>query len=299
MEDTVYAVATGATDTVETEAPVTDSEHNHGFGTPQPQGHGGQPNQNRKDTHPDTVDFQSPMSQERHYSNPFTTPADQQPTQHFSSPQSQPHQGQHGQWGNQQQPAGGYNAAYPQQAAAPTGSSNGGKLILIAVLILAMLLVIAALAYLFFFKNSTTGNQAQPPLTTEAQVSEETTGGAEEATTAAETTTYEEETTSAEPEKRPEHPALPDGAQPVNDAARNNEPGGDFNNVYRGSTVTTEPFANIVRDEYVKHYVDTKELNATIDAYSPITKQTYRMDCSDNGKFVTCKGGNNAIVYIV
>ncbi len=312
MEDTVYAVAAGATDTVETEAPVTDSEHNHGFGTPQPQGHGGQPNQNRKDTHPDTVDFQSPLSQERHYSNPFATPADQQPTQHFSSPQAQPgqpsqqnqqgwagHQSQQDQWGNQQQPAGGYNAAYPQQAAAHSGSSNGGKLILIAVLILAMLLVIAALAYLFFFKNSTTGNQAQPPLTTEAQVSEETTGADEEATSAAETTTSEEETTSAEPEKRPEHPALPDGAQPVNDAARNNEPGGDFNNVYRGSAVTSEPFANIVRDEYVKHYVDTKELNATINAYSPITKQTYTVDCSDNGKFVTCKGGNNAIVYIV
>ncbi|STC76051.1 putative secreted protein [Corynebacterium minutissimum] len=315
MEGTVYAVAIGATDTVETEAPVTDSEHNHGFGTPQPQGHGGQPNQNRKDTHPETVDFESPLSQERQYSNPFATPADQQPTQHFSAPQAQPgqpsqqgqqgqqgwteHQGQHGQWGNQQQPAGGYNAAYPQQAAASTGSSNGGKLILIAVLILAMLLVIAALAYLFFFKNSTTGNQAQPPLTTEAQVSEETTGADEEATSAAETTTSEEETTSAEPEKRPEHPALPDGAQPVNDAARNNEPGGDFNNVYRGSAVTSEPFANIVRDEYVKHYVDTKELNATINAYSPITKQTYTVDCSDNGKFVTCKGGNNAIVYIV
>lgn len=318
MEDTVYAVAAGATDTVETEAPVTDSEHNHGFGTPQPQGHGGQPNQNRKDTHPDTVDFQSPLSQERHYSNPFATPADQQPTQHFSSPQAQAgqpnqqghrgqqnqqgwagNQGQQDQWGNQQQPAGGYNAAYPQQAAAHSGSSNGGKIILIAVLILAVLLVIAALAYLFFFKNSTTGNQAQPPLTTEAQVSEETTGADEEATSAAETTTSEEETTSAEPEKRPEHPALPDGAQPVNDAARNNEPGGDFNNVYRGSAVTSEPFANIVRDEYVKHYVDTKELNATINAYSPITKQTYTVDCSDNGKFVTCKGGNNAIVYIV
>ena len=134
------------------------------------------------------------------------------------------------------------------------------------------------------------------------QATEGTAGDEDEAPTAGEATkqtTSPEKTTSAAPKKRPEYPELPSGAEPVNAAARNNEPGGNFNSVYRGSTVTSESFAKVVRDEYVKHYVDTKELNATISAYSPVTKQTYTMDCSDNGKFVTCTGGNNAIVYIL
>ena len=92
---------------------------------------------------------------------------------------------------------------------------------------------------------------------------------------------------------------MPEGAIPANDAARNNEPGGNFNSVYRGTVVTTESFANVVRDEYVKHYVETHEFDATIKAYSPVTEITYTMDCSDNGEFVTCTGGNNAVVLIL
>ncbi|WP_144791575.1 SpoIIIAH-like family protein [Corynebacterium singulare] len=288
---------------------MTDSERNHGFGAPHPQEHGGQPHSSRKDTHPETVDFEpqsGPLSQDRQYSNPFAHQGAAHPTQQFptqeQSPGQQGWQGQQNQWGQQTAPAGGSPAAYPQQATAHSSSSNGGKMVLIAVLILAVLLVIAALGYLFFFKNSTSGHQAQPPLTTGVQATEEATGDEGEANSTAgtaESPTSSEQTTSSEPKKRPEHPELPAGAEPVNDAARNNEPGGNFNSIYRGSTVTSEAFANIVRDEYVKHYVDTKELNATISAYSPVTKQTYTMDCSDNGKFVTCTGGNNAIVYIL
>ena len=297
-----------------TEAPVTDSDRNHGFGSQHPQGNGGQPQPSRKETHPDTVDFEAPPTQERpvhprafpqegerNYSNPFAQSgaqgnyAQQQfPTQQFP-PQSAAQGG--GQY--EQQPFA-YSTAYSESAPAHRGSGNGGKYVLIAVLILAVLLVIAALAYLIFFKNSGTGTQADAPLTTAAQLTEdnddtqETVSAADEAEK-----TTEETTTSSASQKRPEHPDLPAGAIPANDAARNNEPGGNFNSVYRGTEVTSEPFANAVRDEYVKHWVDTHEYDATIEAYSPSTKQNYTMDCSDNGEFVTCKGGNNAVVYIL
>ena len=127
-------------------------------------GYGSQPNSSRKDTHPETVDFEpqsAPFGQERQYSNPFAQPGIAHPTQQF--PTQAEHQGQQGwhgqqnQWGQQTAPAGGSAAAYPQQAAAHSNSSNGGKMVLIAVLILAVLLVIAALGFLVF-KNYTSSN---------------------------------------------------------------------------------------------------------------------------------------------
>lgn len=296
---------------------MTDSDRNYGFGSQHPQGNGGQPQPSRKETHPDTVDFEAPPTQQRpaqpqafpqegqrNYSNPFEQSGEQGnyaqqqfPAQQFP-PQAAPQGG-----GQYEQQSVAYSAAYPEGAPAQRGSSNGGKYVLIAVLILAVLLVIAALTYLIFFKHSGTGTQAESPLTTAAQLTEgtEENGDSQETASAAdeaEETTKETETTSAS-QKRPEHPDLPGGAIPANDAARNNEPGGNFNSVYRGTEVTSEPFANAVRDAYVKHYVDTHEYNAMIEAYSPMTKQNYTMDCSDNGEFVTCTGGNNAVVYIL
>lgn len=307
---------------------MTDSDRNHGFGAQYPQGNSGQPQPSRKDTHPETADFEAPPTQqrplppqsypqntgnnqsyahsgERNYSNPFAASGasgqygqqQQFQTQHFAS-QQVPQDGS-GQY--DQQPAG-YPAGYSQESSGRGSSSNSGKFVLIAVLILAVVLVMAALAYIFFFKHADSHSQAGSPLTT-AQLTEQNESAQEDAESAgseenSEETT-EQTTTISQSHKRPEYPDLPEGAIPANDAARNNEPGGNFNSVYRGTVVTTESFANVVRDEYVKHYVETHEFDATIKAYSPVTEITYTMDCSDNGEFVTCTGGNNAVVLIL
>lgn len=98
--------------------------------------------------------------------------------------------------------------------------------------------------------------------------------------------------------QRPNHVNLPSTAEPANPAARANEPTGNFNSVWRGSSVTSEAFAQAVREAYARHYVDTKQTSGTVDAFSPVTGVTYTMDCRDNGSFVTCTGGNDAVVII-
>ncbi|CAB0879550.1 hypothetical protein FRC0406_00901 [Corynebacterium diphtheriae] len=97
---------------------------------------------------------------------------------------------------------------------------------------------------------------------------------------------------------RPQYPTLPAGAMSANDAAKAGEPAGNFNNVWIGSSVTSPQFARAVRDAYASNYVATQQLNATLSVHSEVTGLDYSMQCSDNGQFVTCTGGNNAVVYI-
>ncbi|TRX34656.1 hypothetical protein FNY86_02565 [Corynebacterium guaraldiae] len=304
---------------------MTDSDRNHGFGARPQQGNGSQPQSPHQETHPETADFEAPPTQqrpvqpqqypqnmgsnpnysqsgERNYSNPFAPSGSQgqyPQQQQFSTQQFPPQAAPQDGFGQYDQQPAAYANSYAQDDAGNHGSSNSGKLVLIGVLILAVILVIAALAYLIFFKHADSGSQAEPPQTP-AQLTEQN-EGPQDSTSAAEEPekTSEQSTTTSKAQKRPEHPDLPAGAIPANDAARNNEPGGNFNSVYRGTEVTTEPFANSVRDEYVKHYVDTHEFDAKIKAFSPVTGQSYSMDCSDNGEYVTCTGGNNAVVYIL
>lgn len=58
------------------------------------------------------------------------------------------------------------------------------------------------------------------------------------------------------------------------------------------NSVTSCPFARNVRDSY-----EGSGGASTIDVYSPVTAQTYRMSCS-SGVPVVCSGGNGAAVYI-
>ncbi len=55
---------------------------------------------------------------------------------------------------------------------------------------------------------------------------------------------------------------------------------------------TSCPFAKNVRDAYFAVPGDSVE----IDVYSPVTKQTYTMNCVQTGETVTCRGGNQAVV---
>jgi hypothetical protein len=55
---------------------------------------------------------------------------------------------------------------------------------------------------------------------------------------------------------------------------------------------TSCPFAVNVRDAYFAAQADSVE----IEAYSPVTGKTYRMNCVKTGDTVSCRGGNEAVV---
>src|SRR5207248_11670920 len=61
--------------------------------------------------------------------------------------------------------------------------------------------------------------------------------------------------------------------------------------LFAGPNTSCE-FAQNVQDAYNQ----APGLNATVRVSSPVTGQTYTMDCSPAGSGVTCSGGNNASV---
>ncbi len=62
-----------------------------------------------------------------------------------------------------------------------------------------------------------------------------------------------------------------------------------------GSSVTSCQFAEAVRSQYVNQPVRGQAV--TVNAYSPVTGQSYLMLCV-GGHVVTCTGGTNAVVYL-
>lgn len=203
----------------------------------------------------------------------------QPPQQQSQQPQymQDPHQGPHG--GPTQHPA--------------KKKSDAGIIIALVVSIVAVLFAIGVLGVSrgwFDFGNSSGSSSSRQ------QTNGQESTGMDKATQ--ETSSTTSSSTTASSETRPKTPSLPSGAIPANAAARNSEPGGDFNNVYRGTEITSEPFAQSVRDAFVEHYLDTKSTSGTIEAYSSVTGTSYTMNCRDNKQYVTCTGGNNAVVYI-
>jgi hypothetical protein len=87
----------------------------------------------------------------------------------------------------------------------------------------------------------------------------------------------------------------PDDAIPA-DAERcsSNPVNVPLNNSAAG-TVTSCPFAENVRDQYV--HEPLRATTVTLNAFSPVTDQSYLMTCTGN-HVVTCRGGISAVVYI-
>lgn len=65
----------------------------------------------------------------------------------------------------------------------------------------------------------------------------------------------------------------------------------DCGGVFAGSSTSCE-FAQNVREKYFSVPGDSVE----IDVFSPVTKRTYTMACVKTDNWVTCRGGNNAVV---
>lgn len=163
-------------------------------------------------------------------------------------------------------------------------ASRDDKIFRALVIIVSVLLVcvLALGAYYLATRNSDDQSSASPQFEQPSAQPESSSASAPEEKT---------------DEGRPATPELPNAATPVNQAALNSEPAGNFNNVYL-SGPTTAPFALAVRDAFVDHFLETKETSGVIQAYSPMTRITYTMNCEDKKSYVHCTGGNNANVYI-
>ena len=121
-------------------------------------------------------------------------------------------------------------------------------------------------------------------------------GGAEAASTSATEAQAETQTMAAESStKRSE-----DRETTTTRTTRASEPAAqvNFSGGRPGTSVTSGAFAESVYHTYMDNYRNTGQINARIDAYSPVTGQMYSMNCTGTSSFVTCRGGNNAVVHI-
>ena len=174
----------------------------------------------------------------------------------------------------------------------PAKKSDKGLIFALVAAILAIILAVGTIGWFSGWFGNNEEDSASPSATS-TQDPGQTTGQNPDSSTSS-TAPSSSESEAA----RPQFPALPNGAIPANSAAESNSPAGDFNNVYRGTTITTAPFALATRDVFVENYLNTQQTNATLQVYSPVTTMTYTMTCKDNKQFITCTGGNNAVVYI-
>lgn len=94
---------------------------------------------------------------------------------------------------------------------------------------------------------------------------------------------------------------LPPGAIPANEAARQRSRGHyRYELLYIGTPNTSVQFANEIHNAWLSIVDPTTEPGIVVfDAWSDATKKVYRVTCLGSSHFVTCTGGNNAVVYIV
>lgn len=227
---------------------------------------------------------------------------------------SQPPQNQQQNWQGQQnqQFQQGVQPQYQpdQQYTYAQESEKESKFLPILGVVLAVLLALALVAGAAYYmgwigdKNGADGADGKAASSSsktegaEGESADDEGAAAEDEDAVSEEEEATDEANDDEEGSRPTDPKLPSGAVPANSAAEEGKPAGDFNNVYTGSDLTSKPFAVAVRDAFVTHYLDTDSTSGTVSAYSSVTGQSYSMKCRDNGKYVTCTGGNNAIVYI-
>lgn len=194
----------------------------------------------------------------------------------------------------------GYRDSYAANArgrdAVPGGERSRVVPILTGVGVFAVVVVLAVLGTQFLGGSGgeeTTGAAGTTgAVTTSAPEQTSAAGSGAEAstTTSARTST----TTSATTTTRPAD--LPAGAQPCSGAASG---GSEYGSAATGTAVTSCEFAEAVRQAYLDPGVVSAEGDpVSVEATSPVTGQAYTLECVAADGVVTCRGGNNAIVYL-
>ncbi|MGP9722777.1 hypothetical protein ACT3SZ_02020 [Corynebacterium sp. AOP40-9SA-29] len=205
-------------------------------------------------------------------------------------------------WGQSPQQFQQYQDQQPQELQHQQGS-GAGRILLVVIPLLIIVLVAALLVWKWddLFGSGDDGNNSaqSPTINQQTTQPEETT---ESAASSPEETTDSSVPSTTENQSRPDRADLPNGSEPVNAAARANEPTGDFNSVYKsppsGNNYTSDEFAEAVRDAFVEAYLEDRETDQSLEVTSPANGITYQMRCTDQGSYVHCSGGNNANVYI-
>lgn len=220
----------------------------------------------------------------------------------------------------------GFNdqAGYEQESVPPQDPPKRKRRWVLPVVITFALIALVAGAVVIAIQtgwlNLNTGGDEEPVMETEIVVvpaeedssdtnedganDEESNGADGDEEESDEVEAKDEEADEESEESRPSAIPLPRSASEVSSSdssrsARSVAPEErEFDSVFTGSSVTSEAFARQVYSAYLDFYEDTGETSGAITAYSPVTQLNYDMDCKDNGSFVTCTGGNNAVVYI-
>lgn len=90
----------------------------------------------------------------------------------------------------------------------------------------------------------------------------------------------------------------PSSEEPDSVPALDRPKGSDYTSYSAATSVTSEEFAQSVFEAYKTHVDRTGTTNGTVYAYSPVTGQSYSMNCINHTSYVSCTGGNNAVVHI-
>lgn len=227
----------------------------------------------------------------------------QQPNQYSTQYGHDQQYGQGQQYGQQHYPdSAAYGSPAGSASVGETSGSSGFPLAKVLALIAAVVALVAVVGLFFLGREQgwfdTSNNEAGSSQSRDA--GQDTTAGQNDSNSNDGQTSGRDTSNGGDDSSgRPQYPDLPSGVVPANNSAENNEAAGNLNNVYVLGGHTTKPFARNVRDAFVRNYLSTRELNTTLKGvYSPETGRAYDMECVDNGQYVRCDGGSNAIVII-
>ncbi|MGI5217094.1 protein kinase domain-containing protein [Nocardia sp. CA-290969] len=182
----------------------------------------------------------------------------------------------------------GYRDSYLANAARPPeGDSAGRRSRLFPILagaggfVVVALIALLAVNFLGSGDDSTTAADSTGAATTAAARSSVPATSAPTRTSTATTTTEAD---------------LPSAATPCTTASTGSGP---YGSSAAGTSVTSCEFAEAVRQAYLDPGVVSAEGEpVSIEATSPVTGQAYTLECVAQDGLVTCRGGNNAVVYL-
>lgn len=177
---------------------------------------------------------------------------------------------------------------YNQASAAQSGSRNTGLIVGLVVAIVLLLLAVAGIAawnFGLFGGRSASGPETTVQLVTETSSESSSESSSEQDSETSESSSARQEaTTTFSRSQRSPEPNRPRGS--------------DYTSQYAATAETSDAFARSVGDAFREHVDRTGRTSGTISAYSPVTGLTYTMSCADYGSYVSCAGGNNALVHI-
>ncbi|WP_062979827.1 serine/threonine-protein kinase [Nocardia flavorosea] len=183
----------------------------------------------------------------------------------------------------------GYRDSYMANAARPPASDREGQRsrtmpILAGAGVFVLVVLIAILGFTFLGSG---GEEETPSAAEPTGAALTSTRSSAPATSTAPASTSTTTTTT--------RAAVPADAQPCTSASG----GGAYGSAAAGTAVTSCEFAEAVRQAYLDPTVVSAEGEpVSIEATSPVTGQAYTLECVAADGLVTCRGGNNAVVYL-